>query len=485
MENIVQLENSYYQLGSDFYQQISPEPVIQPQLFLWNEALADGCQIGPDIKQDAAQYFSGNATLDGSIPLAQAYAGHQFGGFNPQLGDGRAHLLGELILPNGRRVDLQLKGSGATQFSRRGDGRCAFKPAVREYLMSEAMYALGVPTTRTLAVVTTGETLYRELTEPGAIVTRIAQSHIRIGTFQYFAAQGDSQSLSTLLDYAIARHYPEIDLDDERRAILFLDAVIEQQIKTIVHWMRVGFIHGVMNTDNMTISGETIDYGPCAMLGVYHPETVFSSIDGNGRYCFANQPSIMQWNMARLAECLIPLIEGDKDAVIKQLEQRIVNITEQYKSAYYQMMHNKLGLLTLGHNELVDELLDLMQLNKLDYTQQFYELTQVVSMSDPSLTQLDPEWLDKWLAIVRQDQSARDSNMAKSLALMQTNNPVIIPRNHHVEKVLEQCKQTGSNDSALDFLKVLRKPYEQQEATALYQDLPLDHDNGYQTFCGT
>ncbi len=297
---IVKLENTYQQLGTPFYQKIEPIPVIHPVLFLWNTPLAKQLTLPDNVESNAARLFSGNQLLEGSVPIALAYAGHQFGGFSPQLGDGRAHLLGEVLMADNRRLDIQLKGSGQTKYSRRGDGRCAIKPAIREYIMSEAMYALGVPTTRTLAVVTTGEDLYRGLSEPGAIVTRVAQSHIRVGTFQYFAAQGETDSLAKLLDYAIERHYPDIDLTDEHRALVFLDAVIDKQIETIVHWMRVGFIHGVMNTDNVTISGETIDYGPCAMLGIYHPETVFSSIDTNGRYCFGNQPSIMQWNMARL-----------------------------------------------------------------------------------------------------------------------------------------------------------------------------------------
>ncbi|MDB1126114.1 protein adenylyltransferase SelO [Vibrio algarum] len=475
----MKLENTYYQLGEAFLQEIEPTPVLQPELFLWNDSLARELTMGSEIESNAALFFSGNEKLNGSIPIALAYAGHQFGGFNPQLGDGRAHLLGEVQLQGGDWVDIQLKGSGQTKFSRRGDGRCAIKPAIREYIMSEAMFALGVPTTRTLAVVTTGEELYRGLSEPGAVVTRVAKSHIRVGTFQYFSAKGDIESLTKLLDYAIERHYPSIDLLNDDRAFTFLDAVIDSQIKTIVHWMRVGFIHGVMNTDNMTISGETIDYGPCAMLGNYHPETVFSSIDENGRYCFGNQPSIMQWNMARLAESLIPLIKGEKDGVIKSLEDRILGITEKYLAAFNQMMNDKLGLLDSKDNRLVDQFLTLLQKDKLDYTQSFIELSHVLSQSDVTVTSVNREWVSKWLSVIK------EGDVQESLVLMQKNNPIVIPRNHHVESILEQCKESLLNTSALNYLKVLSSPYIEIEQTMEFQDLPKDNDISYQTFCGT
>lgn len=476
---IVKLENTYQQLGTPFYQQIEPIPVIHPVLFLWNTPLAKQLTLPDYVESNAARLFSGNQLLEGSVPIALAYAGHQFGGFSPQLGDGRAHLLGEVLMADNRRLDIQLKGSGQTKYSRRGDGRCAIKPAIREYIMSEAMYALGVPTTRTLAVVMTGEDLYRGLSEPGAVVTRVAQSHIRVGTFQYFAAQGETDSLAKLLDYAIERHFPDINLTDEHRALVFLDAVIDKQIETIVHWMRVGFIHGVMNTDNVTISGETIDYGPCAMLGIYHPETVFSSIDTNGRYCFGNQPSIMQWNMARLAECLIPLISGEKDDIIKSLESRILNITDRYQAAYYQMMHNKLGLLEVSNNEFIDDLLTLLLDNKLDYTQSFIDLTQVLNQDDLSVSSIDSEWVEKWLSKIKQ------GDRVASLELMKQSNPVVIPRNHHVERVLEECKASGNNLSALKYLNVLLSPYQEITETHDYNDLPIDRDVSYQTFCGT
>lgn len=481
----MKLKNTYYQLGPDFYQEINPTPVDKPQLLLWNTSLADKFELSEQVVLEAENYFSGNKLLQDSVPLAQAYAGHQFGGFNPQLGDGRAHLLGELVSTDGELIDLQLKGSGQTRFSRRGDGRCAIKPAVREYIMSEAMHALGVPTTRSLAVVTTGEVLYRGLAEPGAVVTRMAKSHIRVGTFQYHSAQGETDLLRKLLDYSIERHYPGIVRSNENYALAFLDAVINKQIETVVHWMRVGFIHGVMNTDNMTISGETIDYGPCAMMGVYHPETVFSSIDEQGRYCFGNQPSIMQWNMARLAECLIPLLSGEKDQIIRKLESKIIGISEKYQAAFYQMMHNKLGLSGDGNEELVDELLATMQDNKLDYTQTFINLTQHVKGkrigSNGQKVEEFPnlKWLDKWLA------EFNKGDIKQSLKLMQLNNPVVIPRNHHIENILEQTKETSRNDSVINYMTVLLSPYSETLDISEFQDLPQDNDIGYRTFCGT
>lgn len=457
METKVQFDHSYFQLGASFYQQISPTSVPEPSLLLWNSALAQQLAITEAIANRAAEYFSGNVMIPGAKPLALAYAGHQFGGFNPQLGDGRAHLLGELIDKRGGRYDLQLKGSGQTQFSRRGDGRCALKPAVREYIMSETMAALGIPTSRTLAVVTSGEELYRGLAEPGAVICRVASSHIRVGTFQYFAAQGDTQSLAALLDYAIRRHFPHIDIKDEQRAYLFLDAVINKQLDTLVHWMRVGFIHGVMNTDNMTISGETIDYGPCAMMGIYHPQTVYSSIDRDGRYCFGNQPAMMQWNMARLAESLIAVIPGEKTDIIKQLEAQIHKMTKQYQTRFYNMMTKQ----------------------KCDYTLTFLQLAEALETNSTAPRGIDERWYQQWLQKVKQGE------IDASLTLMSKMNPRVIPRNHHVEKVLEQCQSEQNSVAVSAFLEVLLAPYQQTEKAQKYQDVPIDGDRYYQTFCGT
>jgi len=307
--------NSYTQLGETFFQKIKPTPVSDPALFLWNDELAETLPVAKHLSADfeeMANVFSGNKILSGSEPIALAYAGHQFGNFVAQLGDGRAHLLGEVIDTKGVRKDIQLKGSGPTTFSRNGDGRCALGPAIREFIMGESMHALGVTTSRSLAVTTTGEQVYRETIQPGAVVTRIASSHLRVGTFEYFAARDNYQAVETLSDYAIERHYPDLNEAGNQRFELLLSSVIEKQIQLIVEWLRVGFIHGVMNTDNTTIAGETIDYGPCAMLGIYDPKTVFSSIDRQGRYAFGNQPTIAQWNMARFAETLLPLVSSDE-----------------------------------------------------------------------------------------------------------------------------------------------------------------------------
>jgi len=477
----MKLSNSYLALGEAFYQVVQPTAVAEPRTFLWNDTLAESLPLSELAFTHTADYFSGNQVFANSTPIALAYAGHQFGHYNPQLGDGRAHLLGQLKNRQGVELDIQLKGSGQTRYSRRGDGRCALGPAIREFIMSEAMYALGVPTTRTLAVVTTGEEVYRQVAEPGAVVTRVAASHLRVGTFQYVAAHYDESALSRLLDYAITRHYPHIDLVDDDKACLFLKAVIEKQIQTTVEWMRVGFIHGVMNTDNTSISGETIDYGPCAMMGDYDPLTVFSSIDSEGRYCYGNQPWIMQWNMARLAESLLPLLEVDKQQAIEKLESIIFQITDQYKEAYYAMMSRKLGLNGGCHQQLVDRLLEIMHSNRQDYTTTFQRLTDALTPNDTELHRaLNAElgdWFNDWLAHIE------DSTTAQST--MKQHNPIVIPRNHHVETVLAECQRSGNNQAAEQFLEVLRSPYQTLSRSYLYQDLAQDKDANYQTFCGT
>ena len=325
--------NSYASLDEIFYERTRPIPVKNPQLFLWNSDLAEQLMIPNDLKRDPvalAQAFSGNSSMPGSDPVATVYAGHQFGSFVYQLGDGRAHLLGEVLDQSGQRWDIQLKGSGRTSFSRGGDGRCALGPAVREFIMSEAMNALGVPTTRCLAVVTTGEPVFRETPLPGAVVTRVASSHLRIGTFQFFAARGDHQALKILCNYTINRHYPELQKEGQNPYVSLIDKVIEKQIQLVVEWMRVGFIHGVMNTDNTSLSGETIDYGPCAMMGIYDPKTVYSSIDMMGRYAFGNQPDILHWNLARFAECLLPLINADENKAVEQVRPLIATFSRPF-----------------------------------------------------------------------------------------------------------------------------------------------------------
>jgi uncharacterized protein YdiU (UPF0061 family) len=484
----LKFSNSYILLGDAFFKRVSPTPVSKPELLFWNSNLAETLQLSPSLQTDAAlqaQYFSGNQLPEGAESIALAYSGHQFGQLSPQLGDGRAHLIGEVLDKHDHRFDIQLKGSGSTPFSRRGDGRCALGPAMREYIMSEAMHFLAVPTSRCLAVVTTGEPVYRETLRPGAVVTRVAASHIRVGTFQYFAIRNDIESLTTLLDYAINRHYPEINIAPENKALQFLEAVIAKQITLVVEWMRVGFIHGVMNTDNVAISGETIDFGPCAMMGIYDPNTVYSSIDTQGRYAFGNQPSITLWNMTRLAECLIPLIGNDEKAAIAIVEPLLMQFSQQFEQAYFKMLANKLGLAEIEPSDrvFIVELLETMKNKQWDYTQMFTDLTQ--SLDDENLAnelkQTLGDWYDTWRLHVGHSQ--QEIEIAK--AIMKTHNPVVIPRNHHVESVLKACEETGSTQAADDFITVLRSPYNELANTSNYQDLPVDDDRDYHTFCGT
>jgi serine/tyrosine/threonine adenylyltransferase len=488
MSQQMNFSNSYASLDEIFYEKTRPTPVRNPQLFLWNSSLAEQLMIPNELNHDSdalAQAFSGNDILPGSEPIATVYAGHQFGSFVPQLGDGRAHLLGEVLDPSGKRWDIQLKGSGRTSFSRGGDGCCALGPAVREFIMSEAMMFLGVPTTRCLAVVATGEPVFRETTLPGAVVTRVASSHLRIGTFQFFAAQGDHQALKTLLNYSIARHYPELQEEEQDQYVSFINKVMEQQIHTVVEWMRVGFIHGVMNTDNTTISGETIDYGPCAMMGVYDPETVYSSIDTMGRYAFGNQPGILHWNIVRLAECLLPLINADKDKAVGQVEPVLAAFSDRFEKEYTKMMGKKLGFISFKEEDrkLIDSVLKRFKDRRLDYTVTFDLLTQSL-LSEAAASQLHHE-LGEWFDLWQKRLSEQHATSKEVQELMREHNPVVIPRNHHVEEVLQACVQTGKASSAEKFLQVLRSPYEVLAQTSEYQDPPSDDDKGYQTFCGT
>ena len=502
----MKLSNSYYKLGEVFFHIESPTPVISPKLVLWNNQLADALAVDSELKNDPAllaQMFSGNKILNGSVPITLAYSGHQFGQFNPYLGDGRAHLLGEVGTSDGQRVDIQLKGSGQTAYSRQGDGRCAIGPAIREYVMSEAMYAMGVPTSRCLAVVATGENVYRDVVKPGAVVTRVAASHIRVGTFQYFAARDDLKSLRELTEYAIARHFPYLTSTGDTKILDFLNEVINKQIQLVVQWLRVGFIHGVMNTDNTAISGETIDFGPCAMMGIYHPGTVFSSIDRKGRYAFANQSRIAQWNMARLAECLLLLLQENKHNVeaqeehnqkmVEQVEQIISKFNVQFEQAYQQMMAKKLGLLTKNsHHQVnrensVNQLLSIMQEQQLDYTDTFNQLTQ--SLTDDEMTiqlnvNLQP-WYKIWRSMLADAELNEQHNLLSAQQLMSKNNPVVIPRNHHMERLLIGCELNQNVTELTKFIEVIRSPYKLTADTQIYQDLPDDGDKGYRTFCGT
>ncbi len=485
----MQISTQYFQLGKAFSQRTSPVPVAKPQLLLWNSELASELAIPYQQYDDEtiAQYFSGNKIIKGFTPIAQAYAGHQFGHFNPQLGDGRAHLLGELIDVTGQVKDIQLKGSGISQFSRRGDGRCALGPALREYIMSEAMHALGVPTTRCLSIVATGEFVYREHALPGAVVTRVATSHIRVGTFQYFAARKDVDSLKRLTEFAIQRHFPNIKAQQEapltrEHVLAFFTAVAQKQVPLILSWMRVGFIHGVMNTDNTAISGETIDFGPCAMMNNYHRDTVFSSIDKQGRYAFGEQMTIMQWNMTRLAETLLPLVSDDTEEAVALVQPLLTQLHQELTQGYLLMMAKKLGIteLTKADETLITELIQLLENQALDYTQTFVKLTESVidEQHHHDLNASLGAWFAKWLARISDDKVV-------SHQLMKINNPLVIPRNHHVEKVLAISQETGELSALEQLLAVLQQPYRQLENTAMYQDAPADNDENYHTFCGT
>jgi len=525
----MKFSNTYIKLGEQFYNRDLPQKFVSPTLLLWNKTLANKLLIPENLQDDPillSQYFSGNQLLNGAESIALAYSGHQFGHFNPQLGDGRAHLLGEVLDDDNKRRDIQLKGSGQTAFSRRGDGKCALAPALREYIMSEALFALGVPTSRCLSVVATGEIINRGLAKAGAVVTRVAASHIRVGTFQYFAARGDMASLGALVDYSINRHFPEINVDEngenislssERRILAFLSFAIDKQITLVVEWLRVGFIHGVMNTDNTAICGETLDFGPCAMLGEYNENKVFSSIDEYGRYAFGNQGKIAQWNMARLADCLIPLLieVSDKQLTNKDQEQQaltkvealIHQYTDKFEEAYFIMYGKKLGMKdTALHNKaLTSDLLSIMQTQNLDYTQTFLQLTESLTdkVKAQELNSKLGDWYQTWLIVLEQEESKKggpqQNNYQQAQNLMRKNNPVVIPRNHHIEAILESCENTIASDLSCinnskkkvinnivsEFLEVLRSPYQETEATKKYQTTPEDADKYYQTFCGT
>ncbi|QBY04605.1 YdiU family protein [Thalassotalea sp. HSM 43] len=486
---MLEFQNSYLTLGSQFYQNIVPAQPDKPTTLLFNNKLAQELNF-PDAfindKSAVSKLFSGDLSGQQITPVALAYAGHQFGHFNPQLGDGRAHLLGEIIDQHNKVQEIQLKGSGQTPFSRQGDGKCALGPAVREYVMSEAMFALGVPTSRCLSVVRTNEVVFREQALPGAVVSRVASSHIRVGSFQYFAARNDFDSVKTLANFAIERHYSHIDISNEDYLLEFLAAVIDKQIELVVHWLRVGFIHGVMNTDNTAISGETIDYGPCAMMADYHPGTVFSSIDQNGRYAYGNQPAICQWNMARFAETLLPLIDADSEQAVAKVKPIIMAFSDKFNDANNAMMVNKIGLIDVNKTtlQLVEQLLNIMQEEQLDYTATFVQLEQ--SLSDQQLAQAVPQVLQAWLVSWQQ----QINDVQQTVALMRKTNPLVIPRNHHVEAIITQSydnalQQVDDSTHIDEFLTVMSSPYQQQQDTGKYQDLPADGDRHYRTFCGT
>ena len=472
--------NTYFNLSKSFKEDINPIPVKNPELILLNKELASKLNLdfSKVSKKELSNIFSGNSLPNGSNSIAQAYAGHQFGHFT-MLGDGRAILLGEHISKSNKKYDIQFKGSGKTSFSRNGDGRAALGPMLREYIISESMNSLNIPTTRSLAVVKTGEKVNREKTLQGAILTRVASSHIRVGTFQYIAATQNIDDLETLVDYTINRHYPEIK-SSKTKALDLLNLVIEKQCQLVVDWMRVGFIHGVMNTDNMSISGETIDYGPCAFMDHYDPKTVFSSIDKFGRYAFSNQPPITKWNLARFAECLIPLIDKNENTSIKIASEIIDNFQNIYEEKWLNMMRDKLGLFgeDMNDKKLINDLLKLMEKNKSDYTNTFYNLMDIKNniYKDKNFI----IWINNWKKRVNSNKTSNQ----KQIELMKKSNPVVIPRNHKVEEALAAAEE-GNFEVVINLLSILKKPYDLQKNSADYQSPPLLSDQKYQTFCGT
>ncbi|MCM3273729.1 protein adenylyltransferase SelO [Paenibacillus elgii] len=477
-------DNSYARLPNTFFSRLEPPPVRSPKLIVLNDRLAASLGLNVEALRgsEGAAVFAGNRIPEGAAPLAQAYAGHQFGHFT-MLGDGRALLLGEQITPGNTRVDIQLKGSGRTPYSRGGDGRAALGPMLREYIISEAMHALGIPTTRSLAVVTTGEEIFRETELPGAVLTRVAASHIRVGTFQYAANWGTVEELRTLADYTIQRHYPEAGAA-ENRYLALLQEVIKRQAALIAKWQLVGFIHGVMNTDNMALSGETIDYGPCAFMDAYDPATVFSSIDVHGRYAYGNQPSIAAWNLARLAEALLPLLHDDEDEAVRLAEDAISGFVEQFAGHWLAGMRAKLGLFNEEPEDeaLMKDLLVMMQKHREDYTNTFRALTfdKHEDLAFNGTTEF-AQWHELWQARRGRQQEPQ----ASSQQLMRSSNPAIIPRNHRVEEALDAAVTEGDYSVMEQLVQALSNPYAHAPEQAEYCTLPEPSNRPYRTFCGT
>jgi uncharacterized protein YdiU (UPF0061 family) len=475
-------DNTYARLPQALYSRVNPVPVARPGLAIFNESLA--AELGLDagaLRESGAEIFAGNRIPEGAEPLAQAYAGHQFGHFT-NLGDGRAVLLGEHVTAHGARYDIQLKGSGQTPYSRRGDGRAALGPMLREYIISEAMHALGIPTTRSLAVATTGEQIVREDLLPGAVLTRVASSHIRVGTFEYANALGDRAALEALTKHTLARHYPDLQ-GAANPALALFDAVLERQAKLVAQWVCVGFVHGVMNTDNMALSGETIDYGPCAFMDTYDPATVFSSIDRAGRYAYGNQPNIAHWNLARLAEALLPLIDGDKDRAVAKAEEALGRFPERFRQHYTAGLRAKLGLFTEEEEDLAlaKELLDWMKEAGADLTNSFRALTKSVEAGQPEGWPLigTPAWRAKWETRLRREQK----NRSQVASLMRQANPAVIPRNHRVEEALAAAG-AGDYGALQRLLEALARPFLETSGNESYRS-PDPRSKPYRTFCGT
>lgn len=472
-------DNSYGALPDRFYSRLAPTPVSKPKLVAVNQGLAN--ELGMDAEDlasdDGVRVLAGNSVPDGADPLAQVYAGHQFGGWVPQLGDGRAILLGEIIDIKGIRRDLQLKGAGRTPYSRGGDGRAWIGPVIREYVVSEAMHALGIPTTRALAAIATGEPVYRESRFPGAVLARVASSHIRVGSFQFFAARQDLDALQTLTDYVIARHYPGAG-----GALDLLDAVIRVQARLVAKWMGVGFIHGVMNTDNTHVAGETIDYGPCAFMDWFHPETVYSSIDRFGRYAYSRQPDVMVWNMAQFATALLPLMDGDLDAAVEQATESVRRFPDLYRAAWLGVFRAKLGLGTAedGDASLINGLLAAMMDQKADFTNTFRGLSDGSARNQFADSSSFDEWVCLWTERRGREPGAPEEQKER----MRAANPAVIPRNHQIENVIQGAL---AEDFAPLFRlnEVLARPFDLPSEDALFALPPRPGEEVRQTFCGT
>ena len=477
-------DNTYSKLPKSLLTKLSPHPVKTPILKLFNQTLSE--EIGLDFSEisenEIALIFSGNKLPNGSETIAQAYAGHQFGHFT-LLGDGRALIIGEHLTKKKKRIDIQFKGSGRTPYSRNGDGKAAYSPMLREYIISEAMHGLGIPTTRSLAVVKTGETVMRETALEGAMLTRVASSHIRVGTFQYAFLSKDKNDLKILLEYTINRHYPHLN-DFKNPAIELLKIVMDKQIKLVTHWMRVGFVHGVMNTDNMTLSGETIDYGPCAFMDRYDPKTVFSSIDYHGRYAYFNQPGITGWNLRRLAESLAPLISHKSDKGVEIASEVLNKFGEKYKAEWLGMMRKKLGLKgeELDDENLIVNLLSWMHINQVDYTNTFNFLT-TSNISENKIYNDESfiDWKDQW----KKRLQINNNSLEESHKLMRASNPAVIPRNYKVQDALNFASENNDLTKIHDLLKVLKNPYVDNNKLANYQSVPKLGSEKYETFCGT
>jgi len=485
-------DTTFASLPERFYSYAQPVSVASPTPIINNLTLAE--ELGIDLQwlasDEALQVMAGNQTAMGSAPMAQAYAGHQFGSFNPQLGDGRAHLLGEIVSPNGERFDLQLKGSGPTPYSRRGDGRSPLGPVLREYLVSEAMAALGVPTTRSLAAIATGETVIRQGPAPGAVLTRIAPSHIRIGSFEYFAMQGDETGVKTLADYCLKRHFSHL-IKHPQPYLALLNEIIERQAKLIAQWQGFGFIHGVMNTDNMLICGATVDYGPCAFMDQFDPDKVFSSIDRQGRYRYNQQPGIGQWNLTRLAQSLLPLLHSDSERALADAQQALDDYAKYYGAAYQRVMSNKLGISTpqAGDQALTEQLLEIMAEHKLDFTLCFrYLLDQVATQAEHQPLMdvfIAPDELVLWQQQWQKRITTDSQSQVQRYQQMKLANPAFIARNHQVELAIRAAEDRGDYQPFYALLKVVQSPSNYQQSLKGYALAPTPQEVVHHTFCGT